>query len=446
MEAKNSDRIVFIKDLFFAVIYRWRAILIAVVVAGIALGAYSYTNQSKHVAATVPEQVQKEAIAAYEKEKAIIDQRISSLTTRLDSQSEYVTSAPIMQLNANALYRVFFDYTIHTDYQIQPDKSYQNVDPIHTVAHAYCTALTNEKLMTAVADAVGTSAKYASDLVAVSNNAATTRSFNITITVADAETAQALYNSTIQALEALKPQIAQTVAPHALELINATVREVADPAVADAQAAAMDRLDALKTSLADQQAAARKLVRPVFTSNAQPQLKKVAVFAVIGGILGAFVVAGCACLAHIAGDKVYSARTLYCGTDVKILGCIAAGKRFCVDRWLQKLEGRTVTQEHTAAVMANVRNYCANAKRVLVTGSCAEDAQMIALELKALGVDAESCGDLLSSAETLKVLPNFDAVLLVATCGHSRYSSVCKTLSCLKDMDIRLLGSVVVGG
>ena len=58
-------------------------------------------------------------------------------------------------------------------------------------------------------------------------------------------------------------------------------------------------------------------------------------------------------------------------------------------------------------------------------------------------VEVTSGGNLLLNAESLKKLPECDAVVLVEQCGVSKYSSVELEIEKIQDLDKKVIGCVV---
>lgn len=94
----------------------------------------------------------------------------------------------------------------------------------------------------------------------------------------------------------------------------------------------------------------------------------------------------------------------------------------------------------------NVKNYCGDAKTLLVTGG--GDEQLIGklveiLQSKLPEIKLECCGSLLRDAKALQVLPECDGVLLVEKCGDSYYTHVARAVELVKDAKKLLVGCII---
>ena len=171
------------------------------------------------------------------------------------------------------------------------------------------------------------------------------------------------------------------------------------------------------------------------------------VFAVIGAFLGVVIVAVCAWLSYICGSKIYNAKVLENRTGIRILGCVAADKkRDPITRWFRKLDGRAM---HTApdAVTVNIRNLAKDAKKLLVMGNFQAEAMAdLTKKLEEGGISCVVCADPSVKADALEALPDCDKVVLVETCGQSRYEAVEWAIKTVEDHEKPLLGCVLING
>lgn len=157
------------------------------------------------------------------------------------------------------------------------------------------------------------------------------------------------------------------------------------------------------------------------------------------------MVAVVACLMHIAGATVYSARVLKNKTGLNLLGVIpSSNKKNIVDKWLLQLEGRATDPTQTQVTLSTAYNYCKNGVRLLVLGDCEGKQQNVADKLKDMGVEIVAAGNLLCNADTVALLPACDAVLLVEECDISRYTNVMQTLSLVSDQKKPIIGFILL--
>ena len=158
-------------------------------------------------------------------------------------------------------------------------------------------------------------------------------------------------------------------------------------------------------------------------------------FAVLGGVLGAFIVVFGVCVIFLMSDKVYSAKELKNRYGVKILGALPAKACKCpIDQWLNELEGRVFEADEAirnGLIAQNVRNGIGDVKKLLVVGSVDAvhvEALAKALETELPEITVVAGGNMLKDVETLKKLPECDGVVLVEACGLSKYGDIAQEI------------------
>lgn len=101
-------------------------------------------------------------------------------------------------------------------------------------------------------------------------------------------------------------------------------------------------------------------------------------YAVLGGVLGGFMVVFFICVAFLMSDKLYSAKELKNRYRIKILGTMPIRRKKPIgkiDAWLNRMEGRAVEGNADTGyglITANIRNYAENMKTILMTGTADE--------------------------------------------------------------------------
>ncbi len=441
MEKEKNEQVVFIKDLLFTSIYRWRQMLIVGLVFAVLLGAAAGLMEGKRVSAGTSGGAFASATEEYEATRLQLEKKVKNCQKLVDSQQVYIVESPLMLLDPYHIYRASIALTI---WPSKSESAQDSAEIANAVLNAYATHLESDRVIDQAAQTLGMEGKYLMELVQIANGGAETRSLTATVTCATAEDAQKVLDVLMAGVEAAGAQIEQNMENYNVTVAVSSVNERIDLQLIDAQKQAQTRLKDLKAQLSDVQKELNSLQAPTVTAGISK--KKIAIFAVLGAILGVMLVAGIACLWHIAGGVIYSGRTLKNCTGVKLLGCLMFKQPKCkVDRWLRKLEGRCVTDE-TAVVAATVKNYCQEGQKLLLAGSCEQANQKVAQLLREANVCVEACGSLLASAQTLEALPRCDAVLVVEQCGRSRYQDVVLALERIEDQNKPVIGCVLLDG
>lgn len=446
MEQEKDLQVIFIKDLLFAALYQWRRILAAALVFAVILGGAALVSQSNSVSAPSSEETRQAAEKAYEEQKLLLEEKCDQTQKLIDSQEAYNTQSPVMLLDPYGVYIATAELTVQTDYQILPGMTYQNPDNTNAILHAYVTLLNSNQTFQSLADAMDLNAKYLTELITLSNGGSSTRTLSITVTYHSTQGAEQILDILTDCAQAAESQIDQTMGEHSLNIVAGGVSQRIDLSIADKQTAAINRLGTLQTTLADLQAQQEALQVPAL-SGSGISVKKIVLFCIVGAVLGAGLVACIAWVAHIAGTKVYSARTLKNRTGVRILACVPAeGKVHPIDRWLRRLEGRSLDEGQTALAVAAIRNYCLTGKKVLVaTGNGCTD-RTVPEALEKAGIQAVVCSSLTQDAAAVEALPGCDAVVLLEKCGCSRHADVEHSMELVADQGKQVLGCILLNG
>lgn len=446
MGHERDEQVIFVKDLLFAALYQWRRILIAALAFAVLIGGIVGISQWRSASASPSEELVQEELAKYETQKLLLEKAVADAENLVESQEQYNTNSAIMALDPYNIYKATIELTVQTDYQILPEMSYQNPDYTGAFLHAYAVYLGGDQIIQTAAQAMNTENKYMRELITFTDGGSETRSLSISIIYTSAEGAQKILDIFLGSLGQAKEQICQSIGEHSVNVIASSVDECIDLTITEKQAAAQTRLEDLRVSLEDAQAQLSALQAPVFGTTAS--IRKALIFFILGGIAGAGLIACAAWFTHIAGGKVYSARTLTNKTGLRILGCVPGKEhRNPVDRWLRKLEGRCLCKEQLSVVAAAVRSYCKDTKQLLIVGDCSpSDQELIAQAIQFSGVQVRVCGSLLRSAEAHDALRECDTVLLVEKCGCSRYHNVQQTIERISDQSKQLIGCILLEG
>lgn len=441
MEKEKNEQVVFVKDLLFAALYRWRQILAMGLIFAVLLGVVGGLLEWKSVSASISQEELAAATEKYESKRLQLEKKVENYQNLVDSQENYNVEAPLMLLDPYRVYRASIELTV---WPSADQNAQNNVDIAGAVLNAYAAYLKSERVINQAAEAIGMQSKYLSELVQLVNGGVETRSLTVTVSSAAAEDTQNVLNILVAGVENAGAQIEQNVGKYNVTVVVSGVDERVNPLLIDQQKLAQTRLKDLRTQLSDAQKELDDLQAPAAAAGISK--KKIVIFAVLGAILGVMLVVGIACFRHVAGGVVYSGRTLKNCTGVKLLGCMMLKRpKSKVDRWLRKLEGRCLTDE-TAVVAVTVKNYCGKDQKLLLAGSCEQANQKVAQLLNKAAISVEACGSLLSSAQTLEALPQCDAVLLVERCGSSKYQDVLLALERIEDQNKPVIGCVLLDG
>ena len=345
-----------------------------------------------------------------------------------------------------------------------PGMDYQNPDYTSSVLSAYTSLLTNHEAISAIAEQFNMEERYMRELVSVWGDNST-RLLSISINAASEEEADAILDAVIARMNGLYDTIESTVGHHSITLLSRTSSVTVSTDLRDQQQNTRDNLTSLQNQMTDLQAQhdlleqniqkadqdLAALEMPADPGNGNTSIPK---FAVIGFVLGVVLIAGIAVVKFLTAGLVYSAKDLKSTCNLPVLGTLAgaaARKAVKLDAKLNKLEGRpdgSRDDETVRLIAATIASRAPKADRILVTGDLpAEQLSALTAQLQAadtLRSRKLTCAEsvLVSSTAVLEVNAA-DAVVLVADCSCSRYSSVNDQKEQIARLGKTVLGCVV---
>lgn len=456
MDNERDEQVVFIRDLLFAVLYQWRKILAAALVLAVLLGGFKaisgYFAMPDAGTQETAQAEYREKLAKYEAQKASLEQSIATIERNIMGQKTYLEGSILMGLDPYAFYEATMELYIDTDYQIMPDKLYQDPDYSSAVLLAYQTALGGGKVMEQTAAAMGLERQYLVELVKVSAGT-TTGALNhiVTVTVRypDAEGAEKILTLLEGQLDAVKAQVTQSIGDHTVSLIAKTCGLRSDVSLVNTQKAETDRVNTLANDLEKAKTSLNNLTKPGNADYSGTGVLKSAVkYGIVGAAAGVFLVALGACVAHVANGKVYSQRTLEACSAVNVIGRLeipGKKRKNPIDRWLRRLEGRAEDQPDTDRLMtATVGSRCQGVKTLLLTGDVEpEMTRALAARLSLKDVTLIPCGSLLRDPGAVEALAGCDGVLFAELRGCSKYENITRARTLVCQQGKQLLGCIL---
>lgn len=437
MEQQKETQMVYIKDLLFTVLYRWKAVLAITLALALLLGGLPFLLGG----APSPEDTQK--LESYNTAKAVYDQRISALEKSVAERQTHLAEALLMQLDPYNHYEAQLTISVRLQEET-PGSGFSYAFSSQAVLEAYREVLTEETCLRQLAEILKQPAQYVPELLGSTSPAIGTDTMTFSIKCADAQTAAALADAVKAHLEQYKAQISTDVAQHDLSVLKSTALATADSSLAETQRTEIARLAEILTGLTEAQNKRNALVAPEKTSTA----KTAVVLAVVGAVAGVFVMVCPLWIGHIGSGKVYSARTLQNRTGIKVLGTLNSGlKRGPVQKWLRKLEGRSSSTD--PSVLATDIALRATQTKLLITGSGEEairKALAEALKKAMPQVQITEAACVLECPDALKALAACEAVVLVEGCGSSRYQQIRRQTEKFEDYGKQLIGCIVLDG
>lgn len=478
-------------SLLFTVLHKYRqmaaaALVCAVLFAGVAVAKNISWNAAIQKAAeegetaprTSAQQTYEEDMVEYREAQNKRDTDVQSYNQQLrdnersqqtvqfniDNAEEYMEKSVLNSIDPYNVYNARADLYVTTDYKIMPGMDYQNPDYTSSVLSVYTSLLTNHEAISAIAEQFNMEEQYMRELVSVWGDDST-RLLSISINAASEEDATAILDAVIARMNGPYETIESTVGHHSITLLSRTSSVTVSTDLRYQQQNTRDNLTSLQNQMTDLQAQHDLLEQniqkadldlaalevPKEPGDGNSSLVK---FAVIGFVLGVILVAGAAVVKFLTAGLVYSAKDLKSTCNLPVLGTLAgaaARKAVKLDAKLNKLEGRpdgSRDDETVRLIAATIASRAPKADRILVTGDLpAEQLSALTAQLQAadtLRSRKLTCAEsvLVSSTAVLEVNAA-DAVVLVADCSCSRYSSVNDQKEQIARLGKTVLGCVV---
>ena len=468
-------------SLLFTVLRKYRQMLAVALACAVIFGAVAGIQTSAN--GTVSANAQEEydaAMTEYRQKKANYDAAVRQykLDTTSNEQAQadtqkaledaqtYAEHSMLSNLDAHNVWTARADLYIKTNYQIMPGSVYQNPDNTSAVVQAYANLLVNGDAMDKAADALKLQARFLREVVTAEpvQNANGTYSGLLTLRVnaADQNSAEKILNELLGHLDEVQASISAAIGSHTVATVAQSCSRMVSTDLLAQQQAQSDNIAALQTQMQTLQAAREQLDETYADTQAnwatvsEPVLRPallspIVKFALIGFVVGVFVVAGIVGVQFLAAGRVYSAKELKRTCGLPVLGTLASEKSKTaqkLDAALNRAEGRpngSTDAEMLCLMAETIRSRAPQARRVLVTGDLpAEQLTALAAALQATdalrSVTVTAAESILKAAATVQQVNLADSIVLAADCACSRYDAVND-----QNEQIRRLGKSVLG-
>lgn len=432
MEQERKTQTVYFKDLFFAICYQWKWLIIAVLVGAILLGGIQILGSNKaasvdSVSITPERQLKVEHLQATQER----------LEYNIEAQTTYLENSVLMSIDPYASYSAGVYLCVTPE---APENTEQYDHQVAALLRGYYTCLFSPEALESMGTQFQMEASYLRELL--SFDFSNVSYLNISARGRDQAEAEALRQAMVDIIHQNHENVSQSVGAHTVTVIPFTVGPKIDTSLFDTQNSAYQKLTTMKNNLIATIDELDRLLPTALQSGGMSPL----LFAVIGAFLGFCLVAGIAFVGHLASGKIYSARVLQDRTQLKILGCLPGKERNAIDRWLRKLEGRA-TKDSAEAVATNICNRTKDCSDILLLGSY-EDAylQPLVKALESRGKICTVCADPAHSAPAMQAIDSCQSAVLVETCGVSGYESAIWAKDTIAEYGKNILGCVVIDG
>lgn len=451
---ENYEQEIDLKDLLFHILYKWRTILVAGIVLGVLLSGYKI---SRDTFAPSKEEKPKKIreyeldLAEYNLNKNTYEQNIQDYEALLQHQEEYLEKSVLMQINpyekpmASATFFVEMD---EEEWQKLPENI--NYDVTDSVINAYCSGLRNGMDWKSMEEMFGAEELYLKELVSIREDY-NGNAFTISVTHENMDLAQQMLEEVISQMEDKYQNIEDCVGKHALSVISQSINYVTDSNLANSQRENVNIMNEYQANIIDLQ---KSIVQLEEKEPSKPFVVGFIKYPLVGLIGGVALMAVWYGFLYLLDGRMHGERDLKERYGYPLLGAFALPVR---KGWLSKVDGML---EHMAGavqrmpeelvyqrIATNVRNLAGSAETVLVTGTV--DKAMLQKTAESLSsqipnVKFEAFSNPNTDNDTLRVLTETDAVILVEERGKSKIAEIQRIQEQISVLKKNVVGYIVL--
>lgn len=455
-----EEREMDVKGLLFAVLYRWRPIILLALILGILLGGYKIINgiliRQDSAELVEREETYQKDVELYEQTLAGYERDIASLESRLEDHQVYMNESVLMHVDPSSRPKAYAEYLVKLDengWQQYPQTV--EMDPTDSLVRSYAANLAQWIDWNEITKKTGVDERYLKELIST-NLDYSSNTFVIDVTYEDLDTAEWILNKILMQVTEDHDALAELAGSHTISLINQGSGYFYDSSLADMQKQNSDKITTYENNLKDKQEALDALEMPEkpavmsISGMAKDSIK----FGIIGILAGGFLSVCWFALAYAINGRIHTEDELKDSFGLRILGTFALPEKkgfLCgIDRWLERLEGTAERPSEEAVLercVVNIQNYTEEGSQILFTGTVSEEQlQRLGGKLseKLAGRNLVISPNMNKSTETLRQLADCQAVILVEQREVSRISEIRKEGEVILGLKKPVVGCLVM--
>lgn len=464
----QNEKQISLRVMIFKILYNWRKIFLLAIIFAIICGCYKYVLEKRTMtnSNTAYEQnlkVYKDEFLRYEASKNSLESEISDIKTHIERQSKYNNSSLIMKINPFNEYVALLAFYIDTNYQINPNLTYQSKDKTNSIARAYYDTLNNGDIFAYLVNKLSykTEIEYLKEIISIWPDYDTDMLY-VQIINKDEKSCEEIMNLIENKILLAKDKIVMSVGEHELIDIQKSIQSIIDISLDTRQRTNIQNLNDYDLGLNEKKLALQQLTIPIKPIQYNISYKNILRYTVIGAILGIFIEIFITILLLMMNNKIISGKDFRNLYNIKVIGNIQKdySKHLFgfVDRFFKKLEGMSSAMKDREEAIGVV---CANLKAILqvenleegcilFTGSiCEEKIEEICKKIDAMFSDNNTykfqfASNINYSSKAISQLTNCDAIILVEEAETSTYNEIEKELEWIDDLNKKVIGVVIV--
>lgn len=462
---ENSyEREIELRDLLFHMLYGWRKILIVAVLLTIILGAYRYLNVSK--LNTVKEKnnaedMYQKSLDTYELNKAKLEREINNIEKSITYKEEYIENSQLMMINPMDKQVASLSYYVDAKYHINPELTYQDINLSNMMIRSYYSAIVNGKMYQYILDNLSfdLDESYLKEIITVQLEYDKSMFF-INVVHSDSAKCEEIINLVKEFISSTTFKVTEVVGEHDLSIVDASLQTVVDLELVTIQNNNYLELSNLETTLDEKQKVLAELVEPTYLETTTSVILMSAIkYAVVGFVLGAFLMMGILLVSYLMTDKIMDGSDIRKRYNIRILGVVSnKGKKRMfgfVDRGIYKLQGISIDPKNeaiieriTTTLKAYVELDNIHEGRIVLTGSMNVDinqelVKKVSKVFNKSSLELIASDNITYSAETVQKIKESKGVVLCEVIGRTTYTELTKQIEYIKDLDKNILGIIL---
>ena len=491
LDPNENDSMLSLKDLLYALLRNLGIILIVAVLLGGVLFAYKITRTGGSATGSnvlnISAQNEGESDVEYQLRKQKVGRAkdlantITKINSQIDHQRRYLSDSVYMQIDAENVYETKVQYVITLK-----DNATAGVD--RALVNAYQNAISSGTYLDEYAKEHDLKSDYIKEVISFESAVSDSTIFSTENGVSKAAsfTAKIIgpsneFTGDIAALieekvEASFGQLKNNVADHKITLVAVQDNIKVDAGIRDNQANQTTRIETLQKQIIGFNDALDQIAKDLGVSGKEEILEYFASedlsgeagvpaadnaenvsfwgtvkpgikYGVIGFVAGFAVVAVILVLAYVFGKKI-TTQAQFFGKfkSVKKIGVMKpTGKRCKYTEFIDvRSEDDSVmsSENNTKLIANNYSNITKGLNKVLITGTGEKKA--MEETVKKLGIKGDFKPDLFSDPDILKLIPDYDGVVLLEQRKVSLSKNIANEIDLINNAGTKIIGAIII--
>lgn len=434
-------------DLLFYVLRRWKKIVIAALIFSLLLGcASAILTVKKNIALDKSADMEsyKGSVAVYEDSYALFEREIEILREKIADQQAYLEKSVMLNMDAKNFYAAVLMFFAETENE--------------EALTIFTNMLRSTDILECAAKELGWEVDCLGELISfecLMEEGDCTGIYTVRGNVPTQEDAEKLLNCFEKKVGQLGDKMNANGLKYHDTVFLKKVNNTSSNSIETRQRGEKDVLTNLQSELVHKEKELQELTRPVMPG----EIRKASVVIAFlkSGIMGAVIclvlMMALFAIQFVHGGKVYSTEEFVKNTSLRLMGRYNASSEETygrIDLLIRKIEGNKQVddwEKELDLVAANIRSYGQQMQSILFTGTVAEDdiqSLVDMLKNRNIGKNIVAGGNLLTDANTVDKLKDFDGAILVEQIGVSGYREIQTEIQKIEDLNMKLVGTVLI--